>query len=157
MVKYIKLSPEIVNIIILYTYDLCIWQLCWQFLGRVDCSWQFVYMIVLFIISEKSWMFLTICVYDSSVDHLWEELSYTQIVRNIQLFSDTINRNIIYTKCQEHSPLLTICQHNYHIHKSSRTFNFSQNLSTELSYTQIDNVWKELNFLDDLFIREFYL
>jgi hypothetical protein len=130
-------------------------------------------MIILLIISEKSWMFLTICVYDSSVDKFWEklnvsiqfslklsiELSYTQIVRNFQLFSDIISRNIIYTK--------------------SRTFNSSQNLSTErrvecfwrFVYTRVafiisekswmfltifvydnsvDNFWEELNVLDQL-------
>jgi hypothetical protein len=42
---------------------------------RVECSWRFVYMIVMLIIYEKSWMFLTMCVYDSSVDNLWEELN----------------------------------------------------------------------------------
>ena len=32
-------------------------------------------MIVMLIISEKSWMFLTIGVYDSYVDNFWEELN----------------------------------------------------------------------------------
>jgi hypothetical protein len=71
-------------------------------------------MIGLFIVSEKIWMLLTICVHDSSVA---TELSYT-------------NR-------QEYSTLFWNYQHNYHIHKSSRTFNFSQKFSIKLSYTQI--------------------
>jgi arsenate reductase-like glutaredoxin family protein len=62
-------------------------------------------------------MFLAICVYDSSVDIFTEELnkspksfksymklstelSCTQIVRSIQIFSDTINRPIIYANRQ---------------------------------------------------------
>jgi hypothetical protein len=50
---------------------------------------------------ENSLMVLTICVYDSSFDNssrtfntsqkLSTELSYTQIVRNIQLLADTLN------------------------------------------------------------------
>jgi hypothetical protein len=44
-------------------------------MGRVECSWWFVYMIVMLIISGKSWMFLTICVYDSSIDNIREELN----------------------------------------------------------------------------------
>jgi hypothetical protein len=54
---------------------------------------------------------------------------------------------------QEHSTLLRNGQQSYHGHKSATTFNSSQKLPTELSYTQI----VELNVLDDLFIREFYL
>jgi hypothetical protein len=42
---------------------------------RIEWSWQFVYMIVMLIMSEKSWMFLTICVYDSSIDNIKEELN----------------------------------------------------------------------------------
>jgi hypothetical protein len=94
-------------------------------------------------------MFLTICVYDSSIDNLreklnalddcgvydssvdkfWEsmifsiDLLYSQIVKNIQPFSEIINRNMIFTNRQEHSTLLRNDQHNYHIHKSSRSFN----------------------------------
>jgi hypothetical protein len=65
------------------------------------------------------------------------ELSYTQIVRNIQLLADTLNITIIYANRQKHSTLLINYQLNYHIHKSSRTFNTSQKFSTELSHTQI--------------------
>jgi hypothetical protein len=77
---------------------------------RGERSWRFLYMIVILIISEKSWMSLTICVHDSFIDNFWEELNYnyhiqkssesftcsqklstdlkyTQIVKNIQLFS----------------------------------------------------------------------
>jgi hypothetical protein len=52
------------------------------------------------------------------------ELSYTQFVKNIQLFSEIINKPKIYTYRQEHSTLLINYQQNYHIHKSSRTFNY---------------------------------
>jgi hypothetical protein len=115
-------------------------------------------MIVIFIASEKSWMFLTI--------------------RNIQLFSDNLNITIIYTNRQEHPNLLRMDKLNNHIPKSLRTFNTSQKLSTELSYTQIwyefmsvyvyekilmilticvcdssiDNFREKLNLLDDLCI-----
>jgi hypothetical protein len=41
----------------------------------VEISWRIAYMIVLLIISEKSWMLLMICVYDSFVDNFWEELN----------------------------------------------------------------------------------
>jgi hypothetical protein len=71
-------------------------------------------MIVLLTISEKSWMFLTICICDSSIYNIKEELNilnYLFIFRNYQ--------------------------QNYHIYKSSKTFNSSQKLSTELLYTQI--------------------
>ena len=67
------------------------------------------------------------------------ELSYTQIVRNIQLLADTLNITIIYANRQKHSTLLINYQLNYHIHKSSRTFNSFLILSIELSYTQIVN------------------
>jgi hypothetical protein len=53
---------------------------------------------------------------------------------NIQLFSEIINRIIIYTNRQEHSTLLRNDQHNYHIHKSSRSFNSSLILSIEFCW-----------------------
>jgi phage-related holin len=86
--------------------------------------------------------------------------SYTQIVKNIQRFSEIINRTIIYTNRQAHSTLHWNYQHNYHTHQSSRTFNTSQKLSIKSSYTQtvkkigvydswIDHFWEELNVLDN--------
>jgi hypothetical protein len=42
---------------------------------KVECSWRFVYMIVILIMLKKSWMLLTIGVYDSTVDNFWEELN----------------------------------------------------------------------------------
>jgi hypothetical protein len=134
-----------------------------------------VYLIVLLIMPEKSWIFLTICVYDSSVDNIREEL-------NVH-FPEIVNRIIIYTNRQEHSTLSWYSKYYYHIRKSSKTFNSSLKLSTELSYTQInksiqlfsdiinktlvsenswrflticvydssvDNLWEELNDFDDL-------
>jgi hypothetical protein len=53
------------------------------------------------------------------------ELSYTQIVKNIDLFSDIINKIIIYT-----SLTLTTCVYD----------------------DFIDNIRKEVNVLDDLYI-----
>jgi hypothetical protein len=130
--------------------DLCIW-----------CEFMSVY------VYEKSLMVLTICVYDSSVDNVWEQLKVLD--------------HIIYTNLQEHSTLIWRYQQNYHIHNSSRTFNSSQKISTELSYKQIvrniqllsdtlditswrflticvydssvDNFREKLNFFDDLCIR----
>jgi hypothetical protein len=75
----------------------------------VEWSWRFVYLIVMLIISQESWMFLTIYVYDSSVDYFWEELN---------VFDD-------------------LCIQNYRIHKSWRTFKSFKKLSTLLSCTQI--------------------
>jgi hypothetical protein len=113
-------------------------------------------MIFLFIVSEKSWMLLNISLDDSSVDNFCEELNV-----------NTINRNIMYTNSQEHSTLFRNYQQNYHIHKSSGTFNSSLILSIEISYTQkkswmslticvydssIDNIRKKLNVLDNLCI-----
>jgi arsenate reductase-like glutaredoxin family protein len=64
-------------------------------------------------------MFLTLYVYDISIDNkssrtfnfslkLSIELSYAQIVKNIQLFSEIISRPIIYTNGQEHSIILIV-------------------------------------------------
>jgi hypothetical protein len=125
-------------------------------------------------------MFLTICVYDSSIDNLreklnalddcgvydssvdkfWEsmifsiDLLYSQIVKNIQPFSEIINRNMIFTNRQEHSTLLRNDQHNYHIHKSSRSFNSSLILSTEPSYTQIVKIIHLLYMIFLLIVSE---
>jgi hypothetical protein len=79
-----------------------------------SCFWRFAHTIDISRVSDKSWMFLTICLYDGSIDNIREqlkvlddlciwnsslklstELSYTQIVKNIQLFSENINRTII--------------------------------------------------------------
>jgi hypothetical protein len=64
IVKIIQLLSDIMNRTIIYTNR-----------KELECSWRIVDTRVLFIISEKSWMFLTIFVYDSSVDNLWEELN----------------------------------------------------------------------------------
>jgi hypothetical protein len=72
----------------------------------------------------------------NSSHKLSTELPYTQIIKNIQLFSEMINTTIIYTNRINHSTLLRNCQQNNHIHKLSKTFNSYLKLSTELSYTQ---------------------
>ena len=82
------------------------------------------------------WLFCLFIYLNSSLK-LSIELSYTQIVRIVHLFSQIINRTIIYTIRQKHSTFLRNYQHNYHIHKSSRTLKSSKKLSIELSYTLI--------------------
>jgi hypothetical protein len=110
---------------------------------RVECFWRFVYMIVIFKLSDKNWMILMICVHDCSVDNIREKsfsssqklstaLSYTKIVKNIQLFFDIINRTIIYTNRQDRS--IFICY-----------------------YHSVDNLREELNVFYDLRIRMLYL
>jgi hypothetical protein len=89
-------------------------------------------------------MFLTICLYDSSIHNIVLSLSYTQIVENIQPFSDIINITIIYTNRQDRSSLHINCQYKYHVHKSSRT--------VKCFHSYVDNVREELNVLDDLCI-----
>jgi hypothetical protein len=133
----LKLSTEMINRTIKYTnrqdhsFLLLSYPQKWstELSNTLECSWRFLYMIVMLIISRKSWMLLTICVYDSSIDSIREKLNvlddlctYSQIVKIIQLFSDIMNRTIIYTNLQEHSTLLWCHKYKYHIHKWSRSF-----------------------------------
>jgi hypothetical protein len=90
---------------------------------------------------------------------------FKNVTWGIPLFSEIINGTIIYRNRQEHSTLPRNCQQNYLIHKSFVYMIALLTISEEswmflticIYDSTVDNFWGELNFLDDLLIREFYL
>jgi hypothetical protein len=122
IVRNIQLLSDTLNITIIYAHrqniqllsDIINWTIIFkncQELSTVlwnESSWQFVYMVLLLIISVRSWMFLIIFLCDSSIDNFREKLNVLDdlCIKNIQLFSEIVNITIIYTKRQEPSTVL---------------------------------------------------
>ena len=90
---------------------------------RVECSWRFVYILGLLIISEKRWTILTIFVSDSYIDNFRENLN---VLDDLCIWYEFMSLCVYDKSLME----LTIC-----VYDSS-----------------IDNLWEELLILDDLCI-----